>query len=138
MEIRVFTDADMDFVMSIETSLSERAYRDRMLTRTGYVLWEDARRVGLMMYCLFWDQLPFLNLLFILEGDRNRGIGRAAMAAWESEMKARGYKMVLVSTQVDEQAQHFYRRLGYTDCGGLVLGGTPFEQPMELFMRKVL
>lgn len=138
MEIRPFTDADRAFVMGIETSLSQKTYHDRMLTETGYVLWEGGRRVGLMTYCLFWDQLPFLNLLFLLEGDRGRGIGRAAMATWEAEMKARGYKMTLVSTQVDEQAQHFYRRLGYVDCGGLVLGGTPFEQPMELFMRKVL
>ncbi len=138
MELRAFTDADRDFVMSIEKSISEKVYRDRMLTKTGYVLWEGGRRAGLMTYCLFWDQLPFLNLLFILEGDRGRGVGRVAMTAWEEEMRAQGYKMALVSTQVDEQAQHFYRRLGYVDCGGLVLSGTPFEQPMELFMRKVL
>jgi len=24
------------------------------------------------------------------------------------------------------------------DCGGLLMNGTPFEQPMEMFMRKVL
>ena len=32
---------------------------------------------------------------------------------------AHGYGMVLTSTQVDEDAQHFYRKLGYKDCGGL-------------------
>ena len=53
-------------------------------------------------------------------------------------MKQQEYKMILISTQVDETAQCFYRKLGYVDCGGVVLNNTPFEQPMEMFMRKVL
>ena len=53
-------------------------------------------------------------------------------------MKAQGYKMVLLSTQVDENAQHLYRKSGYIDCGALLMNGTPFEQPMEMFMRKIL
>lgn len=32
-------------------------------------------------------------------------------------MKAKGYDMVLTSTQVDEEDQHFYRKLGYKDYG---------------------
>ena len=32
----------------------------------------------------------------------------------------------------------FFRKLGYIDCGGLVFQNTPFDQPMELFFRKVL
>ncbi|MDE7476904.1 MAG: hypothetical protein K2M91_02970 [Lachnospiraceae bacterium] len=46
--------------------------------------------------------------------------------------------MVLISTQVDEDAQHLYRHLGYNDCGALLFDNTPMEQPMGLFMRKVL
>lgn len=53
-------------------------------------------------------------------------------------MKEQGYKMVLVSTQVDEDAQHLYRKLGYIECGALLMNGTPLEQPMEMFMRKIL
>ena len=52
-------------------------------------------------------------------------------------MKQQGFKMALISTQVDESAQHFYRKLGYVDCGGITFHDTPFHQPMELFLRKV-
>ena len=31
-----------------------------------------------------------------------------------------------------ESAQSFYRKLGYVDCGALVLHDTPLEQPMEI------
>ena len=49
-----------------------------------------------------------------------------------------GYGMVLTSTQVDETAQHFYRKNGYTDCGSLVMNIPGFEQPMEMFLGKAL
>ena len=58
------------------------------------------------------------------------------MEHWEQEMKSIGYGMVLTSTRVDEKAQHFYRKLGYRDCGGLLLDVPGYEQPMELFMVK--
>ena len=41
------------------------------------------------------------------------------MEYWEKDMKSQGYGMLLTSTQVDEDAQHFYRKLGYKsskDC----------------------
>ena len=46
--------------------------------------------------------------------------------------------MALTSTQSDESAQHFYRKLGYKDCGCLVINEGPLAQPAELFLSKVL
>ena len=60
------------------------------------------------------------------------------MLFWENEMRELGYKMVMTSTQVNEQAQHFYRKLGYKDRGGIFLDGTPFEQPQEMILIKIL
>lgn len=47
-------------------------------------------------------------------------------------MKSQGYGMLLISTQVDEDAQHFYRKMGYRVCGGFVIDIPGYEQPMEL------
>ena len=60
------------------------------------------------------------------------------MDVWEKNMKQQGYGMVLTSTQVDESAQHFYRKLGYQDCGGIVMNLPVYEQPMEMFLCKAL
>lgn len=38
----------------------------------------------------------------------------------------------------DNTAQHFYRKLGYKDCGGFVLDIPGYEQPMELFFVKAI
>ena len=58
------------------------------------------------------------------------------MTKWEQDMRGSGFEMVLTSTRVDEEAQHFYRKLGYTDCGGFVIDIPGHEQPMELFLVK--
>ena len=58
------------------------------------------------------------------------------MEFWENEMQQLGYKMLMTSTQVDENAQHFYRKLGYQDAGGLLLSIPEYQQPMELFFIK--
>lgn len=51
-------------------------------------------------------------------------------------MKSQGYDMLLTSTQIDETEQQFYRKLGYKDCGGLIIDISGYEQPMELFLIK--
>ena len=53
------------------------------------------------------------------------------MDFWENEMRKQNYGIVLVSTQADEQAQHFYRKIGYCDCGSLIVAG----QDNELFLK---
>ena len=39
------------------------------------------------------------------------------MEFWENEMKRKGYDLLLTSTQVNEEAQHFYRKLGFRAVG---------------------
>lgn len=138
MEIKLVTDADKEFVMSIDTHVDDIGFQNRVYTKSGYVIWEGDKRLGVMSHCVLWDNLPFLNFIFIIEEYRGKGYGRQAIESWEKEMKKQGYKMTLLSTQVDEGSQHLYRKLGYVDCGGLLFNNTPFDQPMEMFLRKVL
>lgn len=54
----------------------------------------------------------------------------------KQEMRQFGYGMVMTSAQVDENAQHFYRKLGYKDSGCLVIDIPKYAQPMEMFLIK--
>ncbi len=73
-----------------------------------------------------------MNLLFLLEPYRGHGYGKEMVAFWEKQMREAGYKRVLTSTLSSEGAQHFYRKLGYADCGALLLPG----EPLEIFSYK--
>ena len=138
MEIKIVTNNDKEFVMSIDKHINDTGYNNLVYTKSGYVIWEKNQRTGIIVHCILWDNIPFMNFLFIKEEYRNKGLAKHAIIIWENEMKNQGYKMTLISTQVDEGAQHLYRKLGYIDCGGLVFNNTPFDQPMEMFFRKVL
>ena len=138
MDIRFVTTADKRFWYRLDKHLPEAEFDKKVRDRQGYVLLADDMPAGVLRYNLFWDILPFCTLLFIEEQHRRGGFGRALMEFWEQDMRSRGYGMVLTSTQVDEDAQHFYRKLGYKDCGGLTMDVPGYEQPMELFMVKQL
>lgn len=88
---------------------------------------EGDEPVGWLRWNLFWDNTPFMNMLYILEPWQRRGIGRQLVNRWESQARETGFTAVMTSTQVNEEAQHFYRKLGYRDAGVLLLPGEAAE-----------
>ena len=136
MEIRYVKAEDKDFWFRLDLHLPETEFDRKVRDRMGYILSEDDSPAALLRYHLFWDNTPFCTMLFVDWEHQGKGYGRELMSRWERDMKKSGYGMVMVSTQVDEQAQHFYRKLGYQDAGGLVINVPGYEQPMELFLIK--
>ena len=136
VSIRFVTLEDVPFWYSLDQHLPEREFEKKVRDHQGYVLCVDEKPVGVLRYNLFWDNTPFCTLLYIDENHRKQGCGRCLMEHWEQDMRKQGYGMVLTSTQVDEEAQHFYRKLGYKDCGGFTVDVPGYEQPMELFLIK--
>ncbi len=136
--IRYMTLADKDFWYSLDRHLSGEEFERKVRDKRGYILEEDGIPVGLLRYNLFWDNTPFCTLLFVDWAHQKKGYGRRLMEHWEADMKELGYGMLLTSTQADEEAQHFYRKLGYKDCGGFVPTVPGFEQPMELILEKAV
>jgi ribosomal protein S18 acetylase RimI-like enzyme len=55
------------------------------------------------------------------------GFGKKLLGYWENEMERLGHKNVLTSTQSNEEAQHFYRKMGYTEIGGFKYSDEPYE-----------
>lgn len=137
-EIRYVQLEDKVFWYSLDKHLSEREFEKKVRDKQGYVLLEDGKPIGLLRYNLFWDNTPFCTMLIIDWNNHGKGYGKKLMEHWEKNMKSQGYGMIMASTQVDEEAQHFYRKLGYKDCGGFVIDITGYEQPMEMFMIKAI
>lgn len=120
----------------LDQHLPEEVFAEKVRTNQGYVLVEDGLVIGILRYNLFWDNTPFCTMLFIDDDYRGKGYGKQMMEYWEQDMKTKGYGMLMTSTQVDEDAQHFYRKLGYKDAGGFIVDIPGFEQPMEMIMIK--
>lgn len=137
-QIRYVEKADKEFWYSLDRHLPEAEFFKKVTDKRGYVVLDEEKPIGIMRFNMFWDNTPFLTLIYIDSSYHKQGYGRKAMEYWEKEMAKEGYKFIMTSTQVDENAQHFYRKLGYKDCGCLVLDIPGFEQPLEMFMAKAL
>ncbi len=136
--LRFVAHLDREGWLYLDKRLPEEEFDEKVRTRRGLVYTERGQILGVLRWNLFWDSLPFCTLLYIREDCRGKGYGRALMDRWEGEMAARGHGLVLTSTQADEMAQHFYRKLGYRDCGGFVMPLPGYEQPTELILAKTL
>lgn len=133
-EIRYVQPSDREFWYTLDRHMPESEFDKKVRDREGYVVFDDGAPVGILRYNLFWDNTPFCNLIFIEQKRQNMGFGRKLLERWERDMSARGFDLVLTSTRSDEQAQHFYRKLGYSDCGALLLENEPAE---IILMKRV-
>ncbi|WP_183095392.1 GNAT family N-acetyltransferase [Nocardioides stalactiti] len=132
--IRVATESDLPFLHEVDRHVTDRVQAE--LVSLGRVMAAEIGdvAVGCLRWGMFWDEVPFMNFLWVVPEHRAAGVGTALVAAWESAQVAAGHTMVLTSTVSAERAQHLYRRLGYIDCGALLLP----DEPAELILRKSL
>jgi len=129
---------DKPYAMSYGNAMKESEFDLKVRDKQCYILREGEEIIGVMRFNLIFDFIPFLSLMWLEEPYRRKGYGTKAMAYWEDEMRAAGHKMIMISTQVDEDGQHFYRKLGYKDMGAIVIDIPPYQQPLEMFMGKAL
>ena len=138
ISIHPVTEADRTFWFSLDRHLNDAEFTRKVRDQMGYVLAMDNKAIGVLRWSLFWDSIPFCTLLYVKEDFQRKGFGRRLTAHWERDTLARGYDLVMTSTQSDEAAQHFWRKLGYRDCGALTLPFPGHEQPTELILGKAL
>lgn len=134
MNVRFANLNDLYTLMEHDKHISESEMRMILALKRVYVAEVNGNFVGFMRYGLFWDNTPFLNMIYMLEECRGKGIGKFCIEKWEAEMKTKGYKTVMTSTQANENALRFYIKLGYEAVGGF----TPSGEPYELIISKEL
>ena len=127
MEIKIAKFEDIEIIGLVDKHISKDELKNSIKLKRVYILEEKDEFIGWLRYSLFWDNTPFMNMIYILEGYRGQGFGRLAVEFWEKEIKSLGYKTILTSTASNEYAQHFYNKLGYKTIGGFTLREDPFE-----------
>lgn len=134
--IRLVNETDKVEWFMLDKHLSEEEFNKKVRDKQGYVLIKDITIVGVLRYSLFWDSIPFMNMLYISDDFQNKGYGRKLCLYFENEMKSLGHGMVLTSTQSDETAIHFYHKIGYETCGYIDFNIEGYIQPREIVLSK--
>ena len=130
MEIRLAIAEDKAKILQYDRHIHHNKVGECIHNGLMDVLCDSENIVGILRYNLFWQSIPFLDLLYIDEAYRSLGWGSQMMAKWEDSMKALGYPYVMLSTQEDETAKYFYEKLGYRRIGAFL----PPEQDADEIM----
>ena len=118
---------DADFLMNHDTHIKKAELMDSINKKRIFVAEKDHQLIGWLRYNLFWDNTPFMNLLYVLEEFRDQSYGSQLVDTWEKEMKEQGYQIVMTSTVSNETAQFYYQKKGYQNIGGFTLKDEPYE-----------
>ena len=135
MEIRLAVSADQQQILKYDCHLHHNKVGECIYNGLVYVLCDGEKIVGVLRYNLFWQSIPFLDLIYMDEAYRGQRWGSKLMAHWEDSMKKMGYAYVMLSTQADETSQFFYEKLGYRRIGAFL---PPEQEAEELMYGKEL
>ena len=134
MIIRAAELKDIDLIKQYDKHIAQIEIENVIMSGRVVIGEEDNKFIGWLRYNYFWDNIPFMNMLYILDKYRSKGYGKKLVEYWEIEMKRLGFHIVMTSTQSNEYAQHFYGKLGYKVVGGFSIE----KEPYELILSKVI
>ena len=135
MEIRLAAGEDKQQILRYDNHIPQNQVEACIRNQRMVVLQNEKKIMGVLRYSLFWQTIPFLDLLYIDEACRGMGYGSRMMAHWEDAMGRMGYKYVMLSTQEDENAKYFYEKLGYRRIGAFL---PPEQEALEIMYLKEL
>lgn len=127
MNIIIAQKEDLDVLCQYDKHIAKEELVYCISRNRVYIAEENGAFIGWLRYNLFWDNTPFMNMIYFLEDFRGKGLGRQLVQYWEKQMKILNYECVMTSTATDEYAQHFYNKLGYRTVGGFIYQLAPYE-----------
>ncbi len=133
MEIALAKEGDFSAIKKYDCHIPASRLKACIGAHQVYILRDGSRVVGVLRYSLFWQSIPFLDLMYLDEAYRGKGYGRQMMAQWEQDMKRGGFSHCMLSTQADESGKFFYEKLGYRQIGAFL---PPDQAADELMYLK--
>lgn len=127
MTIRIASSTDIEPLSKYDKHISKTELENSVSLGRVLIAEQNGKFIGWLRYNLFWDNTPFMNMLYILDDYQRKGFGSELVRFWEQKVKHAGFTLVMTSTLQNESAQHFYTKLGYHSVGGFTLPNEPLE-----------
>ena len=111
--------------------------RNKIVSDECIVVELDGQLIGYIRLEYLWSTVPYIGLIFVMEGYQSEGLGRKMLAFLEDHLQSHGHDVLMSSSQANEpEPQAWHRAVGFEECGiisGLNEGGIG-----EVFFRKRL
>ena len=77
--MRYAENKDWPFWHSLDKHLPITVFKRKTAVQECMVIEREGKSAGILRYNFFWDEYPFLNLIFLSPAYRGMGIGRQAL-----------------------------------------------------------
>ena len=135
IEIRLAEITDYPWLEKHDDDIDSIIIKKKIVEKEVFLVLKNNEIIGWLRFNYFWDDIPFITHLWLLDGYRKKGIGTKLLNYWEEKMKTNDHKIALTSTQkTREFAQQFYKKRGYTEIGGFHFLDEPYE---ILYLKKI-
>lgn len=95
---------------------------------------EDKINIGFLRYSLFWNRIPFINMLYIKKEYQNMGYGTKLLNDFIKIIKDLGFKEIMTSCVSLEDGKYFFLKNKFNISGGF----NPIGEGYELIMSRKL
>ncbi len=132
MGVRGGQDADFMWLVGNDPNVDPEWIK-RCLHHGEYILeTEGSENRGFLRFSMFWGNIPYMDLIWVVEGHRRQGVGSGMFRFWKQEMAHRGARILMTSAMENEpEPQAWHRRNGFKASGQLTFG--KLEQTPEVF-----
>ena len=86
MDIRNARWDDIPALVRLDRHISRQELENSVRLGRVYIAEGQGEFAGWLRYNLFWDNTPFMNMLYLLEEYRGHGYGTQLVRYWEAEM----------------------------------------------------
>lgn len=93
-EIKYATINDYDLLVSKDSHIRKEEWKRLIENSQALIFYVDGNFAGWLRYNLFWDEIPYMNMLYFLEEYRGKGYGTQLVKFWENEMVKLGYDFI--------------------------------------------
>ena len=136
--VRFANPTDLDGCIALDHPTIPAEVIKRKVEQREIIVAEKAGRlVGYLRLEYLWSTVPYIALIWVVEDQRQQGIGRAMLHYLENVLRQQGHTALYSSSQANEpEPQAWHRHVGFEECGfiaGITEGGVG-----EIFFRKDL
>jgi N-acetylglutamate synthase-like GNAT family acetyltransferase len=139
IKVRFASQTDLDGCIALDHPTMPVEVIKRKVEQREIIVAENMpqRLVGYLRLEYLWSSVPYIALIWVVEDQRQRGIGSAMLRYLENALRQQGHTALYSSSQANEpEPQAWHRHVGFEECGfiaGMNEGGIG-----EVFFRKDL
>lgn len=138
IEVRFANQTDLDGCIALDhPTVPAEVIKRKVEQREIIVAGKTGRLVGYLRLEYLWSIVPYIALIWVVEDQRQQGIGGAMLHYLENFLHEQGHTTLYSSSQANEpEPQAWHRHVGFEECGFIV--GINEGEIGEVFFRKDL